>query len=935
MTSRELRQSFLDFFRERGHTIVPSAPVIPHGDPTLLFTNAGMNQFKDIFLGSGKRDYVRAADTQKCIRASGKHNDLEDVGHDTYHHTFFEMLGNWSFGDYYKEEAISWAWELLTKVWGLPPERLHATVYRSDDGSERDQEAYDIWAKQPGMRPDHIHWFGGKDNFWEMGETGPCGPCSEIHYDRTPDLSGGPLVNVGVPEVIEIWNNVFIQYNRRSDRGLDELPAKHVDTGMGFERICAVMQGKESNYDTDVFMPIINEVERISGMTYSGSLTDRPSIAMRVLADHIRTLSFAIADGGAPGNAGRGYVLRRILRRAVKYAFIDLNIKEPVFYKLLPVLVETMGDVFPEIRTQQAYIEKIIRSEEESFRATLERGIWEFDSRAREIIKAIPSISNGLHDVTIDRKSGSICLDYDLHPGPQTKDGLEFSERDAGASPAIISLANPWPISNWKLRNGEPVAPPVMPGSDAFFLYDTCGFPLDLTELLARELGMTVDTEGFNQLMADQKQRGRDARKAHSQEALGATFGGTTEFIGYHDWSTDSNIIAVGESGVVLDRSPFYAEMGGQQPDHGELVIGGERYHVSDVRKVGSAFVHVIDGDIAASVGERAHAEIDRIRRNAIQRNHSATHIIHEALRRTLGTHVQQAGSLVAPGYLRFDFNHFDKVGESEMRDIEAMVNAKVREGIVVRTEELPYDEARTIPNVKMFFADKYGSRVRVVTIDPDFSVEFCGGTHVVNTADIGLVKIVSEGSVQSGVRRIEALTGTTADELLLGRYYEIERLSKRLGVPDRELYERVEALLEEKKQLEKDLAEARVAKAAGGLDALLSSAVDRDGVRIVSGRVAASDVESLKSIGDDLRNRLKNGGVGMLGAEIDGKATLVCVVTDDLVGRFSAGKIVGAAAKLVGGGGGGKAHLATAGGKLVEKLDEALAAVPDLVGAA
>ncbi|MEO5929080.1 MAG: alanine--tRNA ligase [Candidatus Kapaibacterium sp.] len=908
MTSRELRQSFLDFFRERGHTIVPSAPVIPHGDPTLLFTNAGMNQFKDIFLGTGKRDYVRAADTQKCIRASGKHNDLEDVGHDTYHHTFFEMLGNWSFGDYYKEEAISWAWELLTGVWGLPPERLHVTVYRSDDESERDQEAYDIWLKQPGMRPDHIHWFGAKDNFWEMGETGPCGPCSEIHYDRTPDLSGGPLVNVGVPEVIEIWNNVFIQYNRRSDRGLDELPAKHVDTGMGFERICAVMQGKESNYDTDVFMPIINEVERISGMKYTGSLTDRPSIAMRVLADHIRTLSFAIADGAAPGNAGRGYVLRRILRRAVKYAFIDLNIKEPVFYKLLPVLVETMGDVFPEIRTQQAYIEKIIRSEEESFGTTLERGVKEFE------IRSIVAISNRLNARgEADILAGGLDDDsYSIE-----RNGTRTTYETLGE--AVTAL-------------GFPV---VLPGDDAFFLYDTCGFPLDLTELLARERGMTVDAEGFNQRMADQKQRGRDARKAYSQEALGATFGGMTEFIGYNDWSTDSNIIAVGESGVVLDRSPFYAEMGGQQPDHGELVIGGERYHVSDVQKVGSAFVHVIDGDIAAAVGERAHAEIDRIRRNAIQRNHSATHIIHEALRRTLGTHVQQAGSQVAPGYLRFDFNHFDKVGESEMRDIEAMVNAKVREGIVVRTEELPYDEARTIPNVKMFFADKYGSKVRVVTIDPDFSVEFCGGTHVVNTADIGLVKIVSEGSVQSGVRRIEALTGTTADELLLGRYYEIERLSKRLGVPDRELYERVEALLEEKKQLEKDLAEARVAKAAGGLDALLSSSVERDGVRIVSGRVDASDVESLKSIGDDLRNRLKNGGIGMLGAEIDGKATLVCVVTDDLVGRFSAGKIVGAAAKLVGGGGGGKAHLATAGGKLVEKLDEALAAVPDLVGAA
>jgi len=906
MTSRELRTSYLEFFRQRGHTIVPSAPVVPHGDPTLLFTNAGMNQFKDIFLGAGTRDYVRAADTQKCIRVSGKHNDLEEVGHDTYHHTFFEMLGNWSFGDYYKEQAIAWAWELLTDVWGLPKERLHVTVYRSDDGRERDQEAYDIWLKQPGMIPEHIHWFGAKDNFWEMGETGPCGPCSEIHYDRTPDCTGGPLVNAGVPEVIEIWNNVFIQYNRRSDGALDELPAKHVDTGMGFERICAVIQGKLSNYETDVFMPLIGEIARIAGREYSGELTDRPSIAMRVIADHIRTLTFAIADGASPGNAGRGYVLRRVLRRAVKYAFIDLNIKEPVLYKLVPVLVETMGDVFPEIVAQQSYIEKIIRAEEESFGTTLENGIREFYSRA------VPAVANALKPVELGRFGLSAS-------------GVSFvDEQDEQQE---------W---SWDVVAEKAGAPIVLDRDAAFILYDTFGFPLDLTELLAREHGMSVDVSGFNQLMAEQKQRARDARKSHAQEALGQTFGSETEFVGYNDWSADANVVAVAESGVVLDRSPFYAEMGGQLADHGELVIGGERYPVTDVQKVGSAFVHILDApELNVAPGERAHAEIDRIRRGAIQRNHSATHILHEALRRVLGTHVQQAGSLVSPDHLRFDFNHFDKMGESELRDVEAMVNAKVREGIVVRVDELPIDEARKIPNVKMFFGDKYGSRVRVVTIDPDFSAEFCGGTHVVNTADIGLLKIVAEGSIQSGVRRLEAVTGTRADELLFHRYSEIDRLSKRLGVPDRELYARVEALLEEKKQLEKELAEARLANAAGGLDALLGAAVERDGVRVVSGRVEATDVDALKAIGDDLRNRLKQGGVGLLGAEIDGKATLVCVVTDDLVGRLSAGKIVGAAAKIVGGGGGGKAHLATAGGKMVEKLDEALRQAPELVASA
>lgn len=862
MTSRELRQSFLDFFQQRGHTIVPSAPVVPHGDPTLLFTNAGMNQFKDVFLGAGARDYKRAADTQKCIRASGKHNDLEDVGHDTYHHTFFEMLGNWSFGDYYKEEAISWAWELLTEVWKLPKDRLHVTVYRADNGSDRDQEAYDIWLKQPGMIPEHIHWFGAEDNFWEMGETGPCGPCSEIHFDRTPDRSGGPLVNKGVPEVIEIWNNVFIQYNRRSDKGLDELPARHVDTGMGFERICAVMQGKASNYDTDVFMPLIGEIARISGKEYEGSLTDRPSIAMRVIADHIRTLSFAIADGAAPGATGRGSVLRSILRRASKYANSELGIKEPVLYRLVPILVETMGDVFPEIRQQQAYVEKVIKAEEESFGSTLEKGVRMFED----------------------------------------------------------------------IANSQPEGHSEIPADATFLLHDTFGFPLDLTELLARERGMTVDVAGYKQLMEEQKQRAREARKVHSQQAVGETFGADTEFIGYNNWSSDSNVVAVSDRGVVLDRSPFYAEMGGQQADHGTLVIGGERYEVNDVQKVGTAFLHIIDDDLAVQTGERVHAEIDRIRRAAIQRNHSATHILHEALRRVLGTHVQQAGSLVAPGYLRFDFNHFDKVGEQEMRTIEEMVNAKLREGIVVRSEEIAIEEARKIPNVKMFFGDKYGSRVRVVTIDPDFSVEFCGGTHVVNTADIGLLKITTEGSIQAGVRRLEAVTGTSADEILFRRYIEIERLSKRLGVTDRELYDRVEALLEEKKGLEKELSQTKLAQAAGGLDAIVSSAVDRDGVRIAAGRVGAADLDALKSIGDDLRNRLKGAGVGLLGAEIEGKAAFVCVVTDDLVGRFHAGKIVGAAAKLVGGGGGGKPHMATAGGKEAGKLDDALAQAAELV---
>ncbi len=905
MTSRELRQSFLDFFRERGHTIVPSAPVIPHGDPTLYFTNAGMNQFKDVFLGTGRRDYSRAADTQKCVRVSGKHNDLEEVGHDTYHHTFFEMLGNWSFGDYYKQEAITWAWELLTGVWGLPKERLHVTVYRAEDGSSRDQEAYDIWTTQTDIDPTHVHWFGAKDNFWEMGETGPCGPCSEIHVDRTPDGTGGPLVNVGVPEVMEIWNLVFIQFNRRPDGSLEELPARHVDTGMGFERICAVIQGKSSNYDTDIFAPLLAEIERISGHPYLDDLNDRPSIAMRVIADHVRTLSFAIADGAAPGNAGRGYVLRRLLRRAVKYAYIELGVKEPILHRLVPILVETMGDVFPEIAERRGYIEKIIRSEEENFGTTLEQGVRGFETKAREAF-AVAFNSQG-------RSNSQVEI---------TEEGVHLVT--AGGEPER------WSWSQIPDLLGKPVQ---LAAADAFLLYDTFGFPLDLTQLMARDKGMEVDVAGFDSLMDEQKRRAREARKQVSQEAMSLAVEGETNFVGYDESSIDTAIVAVTDRGVVLESTPFYAEMGGQVADHGSIVVAGERYGVTDVQKVGGLFLHVLEGsDPEAVAGDKVRAEIDTERRSAVERNHSATHILHEALRRVLGSHLQQAGSLVAPDYLRFDFNHFAKVSEGELQEIEAMVNAKIREAITVVTEEVPIELARKIPNVKMFFGDKYGSRVRVVTIDPAFSAEFCGGTHVENTAEIGYLKLVSEGSVQSGVRRIEAVSGRTADDLLLRRYAEIDRLSRKLGVSDRELYARVEALLEEKKTLERELAQARHAASAGGIDAFVSGASDLEGIRIATGRVEALDQDALKSLGDELRNRLRSSGIGVLGAEIDEKAQFVCVVTDDLTTRFPAGKIVGAVAKIVGGGGGGKAHMATAGGRDAGKMEEALGSVPEIV---
>ena len=838
MTSSEIRASFLAFFEARGHRIVPSAPVIPHGDATLLFTNAGMNQFKDVFLGTGTRDYTRAADSQKCIRVSGKHNDLEEVGYDTYHHTLFEMLGNWSFGDYFKTEAIAWSWELLTDVWKLPKERLHATVYRTDD------ESYEIWKQY--LPESHIHRFDEKDNFWEMGDTGPCGPCTEIHFDRTPDLSGGPLVNAGVPEVIEVWNNVFIQYNRLPDGSLEDLPAKHVDTGMGFERIAAVIQGKDSNYDTDVFQPIIRTTEALSGRRYHRELDNPDGVAMRVIADHIRTLSFAIADGAIPGNEGRGYVLRRILRRAARYAR-NLGLTEPVLWKHVEVLCETMGAQFPEIVQQRSIIERIIRAEEESFLATLERGLARFDS----IAEVATEIS----------------------------------------------------------------------GADAFELYDTFGFPIDLTQLIARERGMQVDLNEYERLLDEQRARSRAARKSHVQTVEAASIDAVSQFTGYTDTETSSAVLYVKENQVVLASTPCYVEMGGQVSDTGSITVGGVTYAIDDVRKVGSAIVHIMDRDVDAAVGHEAIVRLDVPRRRDIEREHTATHILHEALRRVLGTHVQQSGSLVAPEYLRFDFSHFERLRDDELAAIERMVNEKIFEAIDVHIEDMAIEKARTVPNVKMFFGDKYGDRVRVVTVDPSFSVEFCGGTHVSNTSQIGLFKILSESSVASGVRRIEAIAGRS-----LPAY--IERL---LAQADEARDER-DKVAERVRQLEKQISALKTDDLKNAIPAMVDAAATVDGVRVATGKVSVDDMDQLKSLGDELRSTLKHGGIGLLAAVVEDKVQLVCVVTDDLTSRYKAGSLVGAAAKRVGGGGGGKPHLATAGGKDVAALDALLSEFPTMI---
>ena len=857
MTSQQIRQQFLDFFESKQHKIVNSAPVVPFDDPTLLFTNAGMNQFKDVFLGTGTRQYNRAADTQKCIRVSGKHNDLEEVGHDTYHHTFFEMLGNWSFGDYYKTEAITWAWELLTEVWKMPKERLFATVYRTDD------ESFELWKTKTDINPAHILRFDEKDNFWEMGETGPCGPCSEIHINLTDDYDNSKYVNAGTPECIEIWNLVFIQYNRDENGKLHDLPSKHVDTGMGFERVCAVMQQKNSNYDTDVFMPLINRISEISDVAYE---KEENKIPMRVIADHIRTLTFAIADGAVPGNDGRGYVLRRILRRASRYGR-KLNMKEPFLFSLVDVLVETMSDVFPEIKEKQEYVKKIIKSEEESFNRTLDRGI--------ELFETV--------------------------------------------------------INDLKAKNGT-----IIRGEDAFKLYDTFGFPVDLTNVMAREIGFSVDENSFNELMNKQKERGREATKDkfasvnvnfNDLSLFNLSDEAKTEFTGYEEFSSSAKIIGLKKEDkndfIILDKSPFYVESGGQTGDTGLITINKDVLYVSDVTKVENKIIHVVENDIEVSliIGSEILASVDETRRGDIMRNHSVTHFLHAAMRKILGTHVHQAGSLVAPDKLRFDFSHFAKVSEEELRDIEILVNEQLRRNIpLTHHRNIPFDEAKKM-GALMFFGDKYGDKVNVVQFG-GFSMEFCGGTHVKNSSQIGLFKILSESSIASGVRRIEAVTGAGVEKFILEREARIQKSEVRIN-----------ELIEEKKKLEKELAELKLKGKLGGIDSIVSNPTDAGRIKIFKGKVAATNMDELKSFGDELRSKIKS-GIGLLASELEGKVGLVCVVSDDLLKekKFSAGKIVGEVAKILGGAGGGRPHLATAGGKDVTKIDEALKQVDEIV---
>ena len=876
MKSREIRQSFLDYFAQKGHTIVRSAPVIPADDPTLLFTNAGMNQFKDVFLAKGTRPYLRAADTQKCIRASGKHNDLEDVGRDTYHHTFFEMLGNWSFGDYYKKEAITWAWELLTDLWRLPKERLYATVYQDDD------ESFEIWKSQTDINPEHILRFGDKDNFWEMGESGPCGPCSEIHIDLTPDGTGGELVNVGDYRVMELWNLVFIQYNRKSDGSLEPLPMKHVDTGMGFERVVAVLQGKGSNYDSDVFQPLFDRLTEITGVRYGASMDDPLDIAMRVIADHARTLTFALSDGAMPSNEGRGYVLRRILRRALRYSK-NLGYNEPILHQLVGTLATSMGDVFPELQKQQQTVANIIRAEEESFIVTLDRGMEIFNDVVEKV----------------------------------------------------------------RLAKGS-----IIDGQDAFKLYDTYGFPFDLTSLMAAEVALQVDGEGFERCMLEQKTRARSDRKEKQHVGDdGTTWSWFSDvhaslFAGYDQLAMPVAITGIKHAKekllLALNQTPFYAESGGQTGDKGVIETTRYRFQVADTVKDGDTIIHVISeafdklldtsvllDDLSLDAHElSAEAVVDRCVRQDTERNHTATHLMHASLRRILGQHVQQKGSFVSAERLRFDFSHFSKLSDAEIEAVEAEVNEQIRRAEqVVKHADVPYDEA-IAKGALAFFGDKYADLVRVVEV-PGISVELCGGTHVDNIGRIGLVKIVSESSVASGVRRLEAVTGSAAEKLLWNEYRELQQVRHLLKAKgDEAVSGRVAELMEAKKELEKQLLEGKIAALLTTLSAELAASPDISCCRVITKVVDGVDAETLRQAALALREK-EPCAAGLLCTVDEGKVSLVSFASDKAVRAcgIDAGKLIREAAKQVQGGGGGKPEFATAGGKNIDGIPKALAA--------
>ena len=947
-TSDEIRADFLNFFQEKQHQIVPSASLIPGNDPTLLFTNAGMNQFKDVFLGTGSRPYRRAADTQKCLRVSGKHNDLEEVGYDTYHHTLFEMLGNWSFGDYFKKEAIRWAWELLVDRWGLEPDRLYATVHAGDEalGLEPDTEAAEYWKSETSINPEHVLFGSTKDNFWMMGDTGPCGPCSEVHIDLRPDeerrrLPGNELVNANDPRVMEIWNLVFIQYNALPGPVLEPLKAKHVDTGMGFERVVAVLQGKSSNYDTDIFAPLLEKVASLSPINeivgYDDIKTDdetereRYRVAMRVVADHIRAIGFAIADGVSPGNVGRGYVIRRILRRAVRYGYQTLGFRRPFLYQLYETLAERMGHQFPELVQQKDYVQRIIEAEEQGFLETLGTGIAFFE-RVTPYIKELSALeenANGKLERVLD------SLKKDRH----TLDLLEKAYGDDLNVDQALDL-----FSNAAARRN-------IPGEVAFLLHDTYGFPVDLTQLMAREEGLAVDMPRYEQLMQQQKNRARAATTFKVDQSAPGEWerisdGEDSVFVGYDEPIVENSriraarTIVLGEHEfqyqLMLDHTPFYAESGGQVGDTGTLTIGDETIQVLDTQKLQDKIVHVVDR-LPEALDAPVRAVIDTDRRLRIMKHHTATHLLHAVLRRVLGPHVAQKGSLVAPDRLRFDFSHFERVSPEQLREIELQVNDAIQRNIPKLEERhVPIDEARA-RGAMALFGEKYGDYVRVITFDPEFSVELCGGTHVDATGQIGTFHFLSEGSVAAGVRRVEAVTGRDALDLIHQERMQLERVRGQFKTLNRPVDEEVANLLAQTKTLERELERLRQERLVVQLDAFIRSASEIGGLRVVTGRFDHLDMEGLRNIGQTLRDRLGERSIGVLGAiDPEGqKVYLVASVSDDVIRdkKVQAGALVGRLAKLLGGGGGGRPTLATAGGKEPAKLDEVLASVPQIVG--
>jgi len=896
LTSKEIRQSFIDFFVQRGHTFVPSSSVVPQDDPTLLFANAGMNQFKNLFLGSAKRSYVRAANSQKCIRVSGKHNDLEEVGKDTYHHTFFEMLGNWSFGDYFKAEAIEWAWELVTKVWGIDKNKIWATVFGGDpkDGVPADEEAERLWIEKTELPKERVLRFGRKDNFWELGDTGPCGPCSEVHMDLGPGrcdkqhMSGHVCgVNQGCARFIELWNLVFIQFNRDERGTLTELPAKHVDTGAGLERVVSVLQNKTSNYDTDLFSPIIEHINRMSGKKYTGKLGNDIDNAFRVIADHVRTLSFAIADGALPSNDGRGYVLRRILRRGCRFGLL-LDKHEPFIYELVPTVVEIMGEMYPELKSRMKHVMNVIQAEEASFGKTLDRGIEIFESDVAELRKA------GGH-----------------------------------------------------LISGEKV----------FRLYDTYGFPLDLTQLMAQEKGVEIDGTGFEMLMEQQRARARASQQnaTYVADALADQMPQTDDTQKYHTrhlaakllgfvledrYITEGPVPAGQQVGLILDRTCAYAESGGQEGDAGTIEGGEGSVSFEDAQWIGSAVAHF--GKLTRSglhAGQAVEVHIDP-KRMDIRRNHTATHLLQWALREVLGDHAHQQGSLVGTDYLRFDFTHPKALTKEEIHQVEHLVRKSIEAAHPVTFKVLPIDQAKKLGAMALF-SEKYGENVRVLAIGTDnpdqleeaFSREFCGGTHVNNTEEIGGFKIVREESVATGVRRITALTGRGLNEMLYAGAEKMEQLCVLLKSTPDQVVERVEAILEDNKKLKKQLVKGSSSDLKSAAQDLLGTAESVGDAKVILGKIPFAPEEAIRSQIDSLRKKASSHAIVLLCETEDRKVQIFAAVSDDLIAKgLKAGDLAKQTAAIVGGGGGGRPQFAQAGGKDPAKMEEALAAAKTFI---